>query len=415
MTPLYNFGIRMYGLGIRLGSPFVKKARLWVQGRKNWKARLGKAIDPESPWIWFHCSSLGEFEQGRPVIEAWRTAFPEDKILLTFFSPSGYEIRKNYAQADHVAYLPLDTPGNARDFLEIVRPKVAFFVKYDLWLNFLAELRQRSIPHYLFSALLRPDSKFLRSSLKDHYAAAFNGFGRIFAQDEGTRKLLGPMVGEERIEVVGDTRFDRVAELPDRFVEVEGIAEFIGGRKCVVVGSSHGPDEQILWPTVKAMETKEVAWIVAPHEIEEGKISQWIAEWKGKMGRYSEREKMTGNEQVLVIDNVGMLGRLYHYADLAYVGGGFGKGIHNTQEPASYGNPVLFGPKYEGFVEAVDMVRMGSAAVVGNAAELEGKVREWLENDGLRESLREMNRTYIQDQAGATRHIMAYFSASAPA
>lgn len=406
MTPSYHFGIRMYGIALRLASLFVPKARLWVRGRKQWKAKLKEAVGERKAWTWFHCASLGEFEQGRPLIEAFCREFPNELILLTFFSPSGYEVRKNYAQADLVLYLPLDTPSNARFFLDTLQPKQAFFVKYDLWLNYLSALRKRAIPHYLVSALLRPDSRFLSSSLRKHYADAFRGFSKIYAQDEATLELLGRLVPKNQLRLAGDTRFDRAAELPAQFYEVEGIAEFIRGRRCLVVGSSYAADEALLFPALAELEALDLCVLLAPHEIDRDRIVQQVKASEGKMGMYSQREALNGGENILWIDNVGMLNRLYHYGLIAYIGGGFGKGIHNTQEPATYGNPILFGPNYKNFEEAVEMVELGTAVAVQNASQLTRQLREWLSNPVRLEELRAQNRAYIQGKAGATRLIM---------
>ena len=406
MNPSYHLVIRLYGFALRVASLFVPKARLWVRGRKQWKAKLKEAVGERKNWTWFHCASLGEFEQGRPLIEAFRRQFPEELILLTFFSPSGYEIRKHYSQVDLVIYLPLDTPSNARFFLDTLQPKQAFFVKYELWLNYLAGLRARKIPHYLVSALLRPDSRFLKSALKKQYATAFRGFNRIFAQDEATMELLRGIVEQDQLMLSGDTRFDRAAELPEQFYEVEGIADFIQGRPCLVVGSSYVADEDLLFSALENLKEFDLCVRLAPHEIDRDRIAQQMKESSGKMGTYSRLEALKGSENVLWIDNVGMLNRLYHYGLIAYIGGGFGKGIHNTQEPATYGNPILFGPKYKNFEEAVEMVEMGTAVAVQNASQLTRQLREWLSNPVRLEELRAQNRAYIQGKAGATRLIM---------
>lgn len=405
MNFAYHFGIRMYGWGIRLAAPFVPKARQWVQGRKDWKNQLRQALGSRKGWIWMHCSSLGEFEQGRPLLEKIRSEHPGQALLLTFFSPSGYLVRKSYPVVDHVAYLPLDTPGNARAFLDLVQPRLAFFVKYDLWLNHLAELQARKVPHFLVSALLRPDSRFLRSRLKNLYRKAFLGFAHIFAQDEGTVHLLREFVGEVPVVVTGDTRFDRVVQLPDQFQALPEIEAFVGGRTCIVAGSPHAPDEKLLLPAIERLRRPGLCWIVAPHEIDREAILKLAGEDAAHRVVHSQYDGQSTEADVLWVDRVGLLGRLYHYAAAAYIGGGFGGGIHNTQEPAVYGIPILFGPKYQGFQEAVDMVEQGGARVVRDADELVEALNLWLNDESLRQQLGSQNAAYMNDQAGATQQI----------
>ncbi len=406
MTLGYTLGIRGYGLAVRIAASFKPKARLWVQGRKQWRQRLRKAVGGRKDWIWIHCSSLGEFEQGRPLIEAIKASNPEQAILLTFFSPSGYEIRKNYAQADAVCYLPLDTPANARDFLDIVNPRQAFFIKYDLWLNFLEQLSQRNIPHFLVSALLRPDSRFLKSLLKRAYRKAFQNFTWIFAQDDATESLFRDLVGAGQVSVSGDTRFDRAAQLPDQFKEVEGIKDFVGDHLVVVVGSSYPEDEEVFLPAVNALRPIGLRWIVAPHNIDHERIADYVAKSKGQMGKYSNINEINSETELLWIDNIGMLSRLYHYAQVVYIGGGFGKTVHNTQEPAVYGNPIFFGPSYQGFQEAVDMVEMETAFSISKPGEFLEGLRSLLEDKERLERLRRQNRDYMLSKAGATATIL---------
>lgn len=411
MMPFYNIGIRAYRLAIGLASPFKAKAKLWIQGRKSWRKNLRKAIDSDSNWVWFHCSSLGEFEQGRPLIEAIKAKYPDYKILLTFFSPSGYEIRKNYALADHIAYLPLDTPSNAKAFLEIVNPKLVFFVKYDLWLNFIAETKRQKIPMVLISVLLRADSKFLKSAFKKLYQKAFQAFSWIFTQDEDSLVLLKNFAGCEAISVAGDTRFDRVAELPAKFIPIPEIDQFIAGRRCIVAGSPWPKDEAILLPTIAKMRQADLCWIIAPHEIHPAHIDQHIATSDGRMVKFSAMAHDDAKVDVLWIDNIGILSRLYHYSTLVYIGGGFGAGIHNTQEAAIYGNPVLFGPRFENFKEAVDMVKAGGAKAVHSADELENALSFWLQDADALAKTRAQNIAYMQACTGATEIILTKMDA----
>jgi 3-deoxy-D-manno-octulosonic-acid transferase len=420
MHPLYHLGILLYRWGIGVAALFNPKARLWISGRWGWEEKLREAVDPKGDWIWFHCSSLGEFEQGRPLIEAIKLRHPDQKILLTFFSPSGYEVRKGYNVVDHVCYMPLDTSANARAFLDIVKPKLFFFVKYDLWLNFIAEAHRRKIHLVLVSVLVRKKSKFFKSILKRSYRRAFQSFSWIFTQDKESARLLEAFAKMQRISVAGDTRFDRVAELVRQFKPVPGIAEFIRGRRCIVAGSPWPADEAILLPVIEALRREDLCWIIAPHEIHPAHIDHHISRQPSRMVKYGVlvREGLGSrgaDADVLWIDNVGMLSRLYHYSALVYIGGGFGVGIHNTQEAAVYGNPVIFGPSYEKFQEAVDMVKAGGAVSVSNVGELQAAVLHWLENPGLLDQTRKDNAAYIQSKTGATEaildklYLMGYF------
>lgn len=407
MIFVYRTGIALYGVAARFLALFKEKPRKWVEGRRDWRNSLKKGMAGKKDPIWVHCSSLGEFEQGRPLIEKIRAKFPEKAILLTFFSPSGYEIRKNYQQADHVCYLPLDTRRNVRDFLDIVKPSLAVFVKYDLWLNFLFELQERSIPNILVSAIVGEKSRFLTSGFKSLYRKAFRGFTWIFTQDQKSLDLLRDFSGSEKISVAGDTRFDRAAELPEKFFPVPGIEAFIDGHRCIVAGSPWPKDEELILPVIESLESFDLKWIIAPHEIHPSRIDAAIAKSGGKMAKYSAIGDAGNNAKVLWIDNIGMLSRLYYYADLVYIGGGFGTSIHNTQEPAVYGKPIAFGPKkFDTFREAVDMVESGGAVCVHNAQELEKAFRSWLEEPEKLAAASKGNAEYMRRMAGATEIVM---------
>lgn len=406
MNLLYNIGIHAYGLAIKVAALLNPKARLWVEGRRNWEERLADALGEQEDWLWVHCSSLGEFEQGRPLIEEIKAQHPQQRILLTFFSPSGYEIRKNYPVVDHVCYLPLDTRRNATVFLDIVQPSMILHVKYDLWLNLIAEAHRRQIHQVLVSVIVRPNSKFIKSYLRGQYRKAFQAFTWIFTQDQQSLKLLTKFAEMERITMAGDTRFDRVAQLPSKFEAVPGIKEWIKGRRCIVAGSPWPKDEAILLPVIERMRTADLCWIIAPHEIHPSHIDHRIQNGDGHMVKYSAIGKSIAKSDVLWIDNVGMLSRLYHYSALVYVGGGFGVGVHNTQEPAVYGNPVIFGPNYEKFLEAVDMVAAGGAKSVSTADELEQAIRHWLDDPSMMLQTRAANLHYMQSKTGATAAIL---------
>ncbi|MFN8396869.1 MAG: glycosyltransferase N-terminal domain-containing protein [Bacteroidia bacterium] len=403
---IYHLGILVYRWAIGVSSIFNPKARLWISGRWGWEDKLREGIGTGGDWIWIHCASLGEFEQGRPVIEALKREHPQFRILLTFFSPSGYEVRKGYPHADFISYLPLDRVGNARAFLDIVKPRMAILVKYDLWLNFLFETHRRKIPLVLVSALVRPNSKFLKSFLKDEYRRAFRCFSWIFTQDSETKQLLEHFSGNPRISVAGDTRFDRVAELLHQPRPLPAIEEWVRGRKVIVAGSVWPEDERVLLPVIERLRRENLCWIVAPHEIHPAHIDSIIARDQARMAKYSRLPEVAAVSDVLWIDNVGMLSRIYQYSEMVYIGGGFGVGIHNTQEPAVYGNPVIFGPNHENFQEAVDMVKSGGAVSILTLEELERALLAWLDNPGLLSHVREENKQYMQSRTGATDAIL---------
>lgn len=416
MRALYTFSIRMYSLAIRLAAPFYGKAKDWVKGRKNWKTGLRAAINaqsaskdaPKTEWIWFHCASLGEFEQGRNLIEWFKAEYPAKKILLTFYSPSGYNVRKSYAHADYVCYMPLDTPAQAKAFLDIVQPSMVFFIKYEIWVNFLLEMKARKLPVFLVSAYVKKNSKFFGSGLKSLYKQAFQAFSWIFTQDQDSLGIIRKNTQLTQLSVSGDTRFDRVVNLPDQFEEVKGIQEFVGETFCIVVGSSWEPDKELLFRSMNELKGIPIKWIIAPHEIHPKDIDEMIRQYPERMVKYSNIDYLEPEHDILWIDNVGMLNRLYHYADLAYIGGGFGSGIHNTQEPAAYGVPIAFGPKYHKFKEAVDLVALGCAYSVDSHP---GFVRFFKRFHDDPEELAQTRKriiAYIQEQSGATATITTH-------
>lgn len=365
----YNTGIRSYRIAIRLAALTNPKARKWLEGRRHIFERLRQAIPSGGRIVWIHASSLGEFEQGRPVIEAIRKRYPEYKILLTFFSPSGYEIRKNYPGADYIFYLPADTPKRVRRFLDIVNPEIAIFIKYEFWLNYLAELRKRSIRTYVISAVFRKDSIFFRP-FGGAFREALRGFEHLFVQNDASRELLSA-VGIDRVTVAGDTRFDRVAEIAAQEHRLEIVERFVGKSKVFVAGSTWPPDEAMLLQLIeKYPRTK---FIIAPHEISQERIEHFVQSITHGAVRYTRADTSAlENAQVLVIDTIGILSSVYRYGTYAYVGGGFGVGIHNTLEAAAYGLPVAFGPNYGKFQEAKDLIAAGASCSVTSFEALDG-------------------------------------------
>lgn len=406
MAFFYNLGIRAYTAAIRLASPFNEKAALWTQGRKDIRNRI-KAVSREAGrLIWFHAASLGEFEQGRPVIEALKQQQPDTKILLTFFSPSGYEIRKNYKEADYIFYLPADTPANARLLISRFKPDAAVFIKYEFWYNYLHELHRQHIPVYLISAVFRPAQAFFKpwGGLQRKMLHCFT---RLFVQDAESVRLLAS-VGISCAEQTGDTRFDRVKQIAGQSRNIETAEAFLNGAPAVVCGSTWLPDEELLLSYINDYRGT-YKWIVVPHEIGESHIRSILEKCHKKTARYSAWK--TGNDssaEVLIVDCIGLLSSLYRYGRIAYIGGGFGAGIHNTLEAAVYGIPVLFGPRFRKFREAVELSAQGGAFPVKDATELREILDVLLGDPGIARTAGEKARDYVDSRLGATDRILKY-------
>lgn len=409
MQLLYNLGIRLYSLLLRLIAPFHPKAKLWVEGRRGIFERLEQTVEKGSEPIWFHFASLGEFEQGRSVMEAIKEKYPTEKILITFFSPSGYEIRKHTPLADYVFYLPADTPKNVRQFMDIVKPKMAIFTKYEYWYYYFKALHSRKTPLLMISAIFREEQIFFKW---------YGGFFRkilkhvtfFFTQDADSVLWL-KSIGITKAGLAGDTRFDRVVQLPKQRRSLPEVDKFLAGSKEVLVaGSTWLPDEKLLAALSVKHATLKI--VLAPHEIHETHLTEIAglfptALFFSKFESYRTKEILEAN--VLVIDNIGMLSSLYGYGQLAYIGGGFGVGIHNTLEAATYGVPVIFGPKYSKFKEAIQLLELGAAFSIGNALELDGVYTALLEAT-KRESSSKLAAAYVKQHAGATQIIMKYIS-----
>ena len=407
MRLLYDIGIRLYAVLLHLLSPFHTKARLWVQGRKGLFKHIEQTIETDVRPIWFHFASLGEFEQGRSVMEAIKKKYPDEKIIITFFSPSGYEIRKNTPLADHVFYLPTDTAAHARRFVDIVRPKFAVFTKYEYWYHYFRVLKQRDIPLLVISAIFREEQVFFKW---------YGGFFRhilknvrfFFAQNKESVLWLRA-IRIKQVGLAGDTRFDRVVELPQQRPALPEIEQFLAGHNQVLVaGSTWGPDERVL----AALLASQTGWkvLLAPHEIHAAHLQEIKQLFPDALffSRFSSYAAAEINKaSVLIIDNIGMLSSLYGYGQLAYIGGGFGAGIHNTLEAATYGIPIVFGTNYTRFQEAVDLIELGSAFSVENAGKLK-QVVEALSVEHKRELAGAAARKYVQEKAGATQIIMKY-------
>lgn len=406
MFLIYNVFVHLYHRLIWLSSFFSPKAKSWIDGRKGVFERLKATIAHDKPIAWFHCASLGEFEQGRTVIEAFRQSFPQKRILLTFFSPSGFEIRKNYTGADYVFYLPIDTAGNARKFVSIVNPEVAVFVKYEYWFNYIRHLKRRAIPVIYISAIFRPGQRFFawygRWQLRmlrmiDHF----------FVQNELSATLL-QNAKIDRVTISGDTRFDRVSGILLENRKFPLIKTFAGNKPLLLAGSTWPADEEIISGFI-AREIPDIKFIFAPHEVHQDRINGLVKKLPGKVVKLSEASEHTVDEmQILVIDSIGILSHLYQYATIAYIGGGFGVGIHNILEAATFGKPVIFGPNYGKFQEATELIAQGGAFSINTAAEFSTMASRLLSDPELLANSGEASARYVQQRKGATAMIMDY-------
>lgn len=416
---MYNIIILIYLTGVAIASLFSKKVKMMWQGEKKAIRTIREKMDPNARYVWFHAASLGEFEQGRPIIERFRKERPEFKILLTFFSPSGYEVRKNYEGADIICYLPLDTPHNARRFLRTIRPEMAFFIKYEFWYNYLHILRHRNIPVYSVSSIFRPNQIFFRWYGRQ-YGKVLKCFTRFFVQNERSRELLAK-IGIHDVTVSGDTRFDRVLSIKEQSQELPIVSAFLDGKNGFVAGSSWQPDEEIFIPYM-LQNNPDWKLIIAPHVISEDHLKQIEALLEGKkVIRYTDARdawesaneaqrdalsKRLAEADAIIINCFGLLSSIYRYGKVAYVGGGFGVGIHNVLEAAVWGMPVIFGPNHERFQEAVALIAEGGGFSISDTHDFEILMRKFSSDPkALAEASRKAGE-YVKSQSGATDAVM---------
>jgi 3-deoxy-D-manno-octulosonic-acid transferase len=394
-----------YWLGILIASAFNSKARKFLGGRIGLFSRLKQDIPKGVDIIWFHSASLGEFEQGRPVIEALRQQKPGLKILLTFFSPSGYEVQKDYKGADYVFYLPVDLSWNANKFIKLINPKAVYFIKYEFWYNYMRILHNLKIPVYCFSANFRPGQVFFKW-YGFWYRGILHKFRHFYVQNQQSKILLEEKVGIKNVTVCGDTRFDRVAQIAERTIPLPIVECFKNGIRIVVAGSTWPTDEDLLIRYIN--ETgNNCKFIIAPHEIHEANIVQIISRINRKVSRYSQiDENSPDGSDVLIIDNIGILSLVYQYGYIAYIGGGFGKGIHNILEAATFGLPIVFGPKYKKFQEAVELINREGATAIDNYSSLKIVLDKLLNDSGLFQKASLASKTLIQESKGATEIIL---------
>ena len=407
---MYNIIMYVIQLCIAIGSLFNEKLRKMWRGEQEVVRILREKVEPDAQYVWFHAASLGEFEQGRPLIEQIRKDYPQYKILLTFFSPSGYEVRKNYEGADIITYLPIDTVGNARRFLRAVHPVMAFFIKYEFWYNYLHILQHRGIPAYSVSSIFRPDQIFFKWYGRG-YGRVLRCFSRFFVQNEESKNLLNK-IGITDALVVGDTRFDRVLQIKKASKNLSLVEKFINldnaeRKKIFVAGSSWQPDEEIF---VKYFnEHKDWKLIIAPHVIGEDHLKSIFSLLKDKrVVRYTQAtEENVKEADVLIIDCFGLLSSIYHYGDIAYVGGGFGVGIHNVLEAAVWDIPVLFGPNNKNFAEAQGLLRVGGGFEVSDFESFSNLMTRFTVDTEYRNACGSLAATYVENLAGATNKVLS--------
>ena len=413
---LFTLGVLLYALGVRVAAFFGNaKAKQWVEGRRKQRKELkivdkllgrhkGNVPATDGDWIWFHAASLGEFEQGRPVIEAIKKEYPQFKILLSFFSPSGYEVRKDYPLADEVLYLPSDTAFHAKKWLRRHHFVAAFFIKYEFWFNYMRALKKADIPLFYISLIFNEKSYFFKS-YGNWFRKQLLNVTHFFVQDETTATLLKEN-GFDNYTVCGDTRFDRVAAIAKQARPFPEVEKFIGGRKCIIAGSTWPPDEKLLEAFVPKLPA-DYCFVIAPHDVSESHVAQIEAMFPGAQ-RYTSINADQPTK-ILIVDTIGILSQLYQYARFVYIGGGFGVNIHNIQEPVTFGCPVVFGPKYGSFKEAVDLVAMQGAFSVNDAAGLEEIFSRLMNDEAFFNKASATCKTYLEQQVGATEKIMKGF------
>lgn len=404
MSTIYNIAIQISSLVLRLIAFFQPKIKLFIEGRKGVFPYLNKVLSKEDQVIWVHTASLGEFEQGLPIIERLRKEYPSYKILVTFFSPSGYEVKKNSSVADAITYLPLDTYKNAQKFVGLVNPKLAIFIKYEIWPNYLKALAQRKIPILLVSALFKEEQIYFKK-YGGFMRRALHHFSHIFVQNTNSVRLL-QQIGINHTSLGGDTRFDRVMEIVERDNRLAFMDHFKTDFPLLVAGSTWPEDEEVLVPYINA-DTSNIKYVLAPHNIRTEHIGKLLASINKKSVLFSQLENKTLSDyDVLIIDTIGLLTKIYSYADIAYVGGGFATGLHNTLEPAVFGIPVIIGSNYKGFKEAEDLVQQGGVLVVNNKEEYHNLMKKLVSDQKYLEKTGTINLNYIIKNKGASIQIM---------
>ncbi|WP_196895894.1 3-deoxy-D-manno-octulosonic acid transferase [Aureivirga marina] len=405
---LYNLGIQITGGVLKTVALFQPKMKLFIDGRKDVFNYLERVVSGEDEIIWFHCASLGEFEQGRPLMEKIKEKYPKYKILLTFFSPSGYEVRKNYEKADFICYLPLDTKKNVKKFLSIIKPKAAIFVKYEFWPNYLQELKKRNIDTVLVSGIFRENQVFFKSH-GTWMRKALESFSYFFVQDENSEKLL-QSINFQNVVKCGDTRFDRVFEITQQDNTLKFIEEFKEDKYTIVAGSTWIDDEEHLIRYINEKMHSDQKMIIAPHNMDKNAIRKLKDSLEKKTVLFSEKEGKSLKEfQVFIIDTIGILTKIYSYADVAYIGGGFTKsGVHNTLEAATYGLPIVIGPNFKKFNEVKELVNRKACLVYSNQEELDNYLEKLYSDTEFLNKTGDAAIQYVRENLGATKTILNY-------
>jgi 3-deoxy-D-manno-octulosonic-acid transferase len=409
MLFLYNLAVSLAAFFLKIAALFSPKIKLFVEGRKNVFSILEEKIKADDKTIWFHSASLGEYEQGLPVIEKIKEKYPSHKIIVTFFSPSGYEVRKNNTVADVTIYLPLDTKSNAKKFLKLVHPELAFFIKYEFWLNYLKELEKSKTPTYLISGIFRDNQMFFKW-YGGFYRKALKAFNFFFVQNESSKQKI-ESIGFTNVIVSGDTRFDRVAAILERDNKLGYIENFKNNQPVIVFGSSWPKDEVLIAEYINQA-PENVKFIIAPHNIKADQIAELKSQITKSTILFSEKEnKDLSKYDVFIIDTIGLLTKIYSYGTIAYVGGGFGNpGIHNILEPAAFGIPIVIGPNYSNFAEAVSLVELQGCMVISNTVELKKTFDQLLSDNELFTKKNSICKSFIQDNKGATETIIKTIS-----
>ena len=409
MLFLYNLVISIAGFFLKIIALFSPKIKLFTEGRKNVFAILEEKINPSDKTIWFHSASLGEYEQGLPVIEKIKEKYPSHKIIVTFFSPSGYEVRKNNTVADVTVYLPLDTKKNAKRFLKLVHPELVFFIKYEFWLNYLKELKTNKIPAYLISGIFR-DSQMFFKWYGGFYRKALETFTYFFVQNQSSKEKI-EAIGFHNVIVSGDTRFDRVNAILERDNSLDFIETFKNNQTTIIIGSSWPKDETLLINYINQA-SENIKFIIAPHNIKTDQILNLKSQITKSTLLFSEKEnKNPADYNVFIIDTVGLLTKIYSYGTIAYVGGGFGNpGIHNILEPAAFGIPIVIGPNYSNFAEATELVNLGGCMVISGQEELKQTFDQLITDQIFLKEKGQICKSYIQNNKGATNRIMKVIS-----
>ena len=405
---LYNILINIAWFGLKVVALFNAKIKLFVKGRKNSFTMLKEQISSNNKTIWMHVASLGEFEQGLPILERLRIDYPEHKLVLTFFSPSGYEIKKNTTVADSVVYLPMDSNSKVKRFLDLIQPELAIFVKYEVWPNYLYHLKKRKIPTILVSAIFSERQIYFKS-FGGFMRKSLDTFSHFFVQDEKSKKLL-ESIGFNNATIGGDTRLDRVSEILKRNNQLDFMNRFKNNQLCLVAGSTWPEDEELLINHINNTKEK-MKFVIAPHEIKPAHIEKITSALQKRTILYSEIDNQNLKEfDILIIDTIGLLTKIYSYANIAYVGGGFATGLHNTMEPAVFGIPIIIGPLFEGFKEAKDLVKEGGIISVSNQDSFNNLMSELLNNPISIKNIGDINSNYINSNKGAADLIMQYIS-----